>query len=195
MYLYTNSRWSLKCTNQVWILQAMGVINCLVCEHGGHSSKFTFYILDVKSPPVVKLDMCEKLDLVRSPSVGSCVAAVNKRPRVAFRNFIKVFILDEFSDNFEGLGYMGDRYSFTLVNDPVPVKHAVHHVKETCQPLRNVSPGHIQLCISQAWVNTLKIHYRSVRPVRSLAGTTRKNRWSHMRYLTMGQDCFRFVSV
>ncbi len=121
------------------------------CEHGGHSSKFTFYILDVKSPPVVKLDMCEKLDLVRrSPSVGSCVAAVNKRPRVAFRNFIKVFILDEFSDNFEGLGYMGDRYSFTLVNDPEPVKHAVHHVKETCQPLRNVSPGHIQLCISQA---------------------------------------------
>ncbi len=97
------------------------------CEHGGHSGKFAFYIVDVKSPPVVGLDICDRLDLVRR-SVGPSVATVTNGPRVAFGNFTKEFIQDEFSDNFTGLGCI------TLVKDPVQVKHAACQVAETCQP-------------------------------------------------------------
>jgi hypothetical protein len=105
------------------------------CEYGGRSGKFDFYIVDVKSPPVVGLDICEKLDLVRrGPSVGPSVAVVSTGPRVAFGKFTKEFILEEFSDNFKGLGCMGEPYSFTLVKNAVPVKHAACQVAETRQP-------------------------------------------------------------
>lgn len=85
-------------------------------EARGMKENLSFFVAAVKSPPILGLSACQKLNLVRR------VASVTQAP------LTKDEILAESPDVFTGLGCMGGTYHIELDNTVEPVIHTPRRV-------------------------------------------------------------------
>ena len=96
-------------------MKPKGTLN-LNREARGMKENLPFFVAAVKSPPILGLSACQKLNLVRR------VASVTQAP------LTKDEILAGSPDVFTGLGCMGGTYHIELDNTVEPVIHSPRRV-------------------------------------------------------------------
>ena len=92
-------------------------------EHHGRSTMVQFVVTPGEFQPILGVDTCEKLDLVRQIHVINTDVIEEKTTKASTCR-----VVDEFPDVFKGLGCLPIQYKIQLKDNSVPVIHPVRKV-------------------------------------------------------------------
>ena len=92
-------------------------------EHHGRSTMVQFVVTPGEFQPILGVDTCEKLDLVRQIHVINTDVIEEKTTKASTCR-----VADEFPDVFKGLGCLPIQYKIQLKDNSVPVIHPVRKV-------------------------------------------------------------------